>query len=140
MKVIVIVVSLFLLQLSLLSCRNKKNSNSIEISYHERLLNDSMESSRLLAKVINNGDFESYNKVSNAYLLADKVDELYYYALLMANKHKCPEAFYHLFLIMTDQASINEVELYSNDERTKNMALYYLLKSRELGYEGAQTL
>ena len=136
-RIIVIVVLLFGLQ-SILSCRNNKNSNSIEIGSHERLLNDAKESSRLLAKAINDGDFASYSKISNAYLLAEKIDELYYYALLMANKHRCPEAYYHLFLIMNEEISINGVEIYSKDERTKNMSLYYLLKSRELGYEGAQ--
>lgn len=137
-KIITIFVLLFSFQQSLLSCRNKKNSNSIEIGYHERLLNDTKESSRLLAKAINEGDLDSYNKISNAYLLAERTDDLYYYALLMANKHKCAEAYYHLFLIMNEEISINGVELHSKDERTKNMSLYYLLKSKELGYEGAQ--
>ncbi|MNT70484.1 hypothetical protein D3C72_2088800 [compost metagenome] len=80
----------------------------------------------------------AYANISNAYLMHTKIYELYYYSLIMANKYKCPQAYYHLFIIMNDKVSIDGLTLYSNDETTKNMSLYYLLRAKELGYTQAQ--
>lgn len=39
---------------------------------------------------------------------------------------------------MNDKVSIDGLSLYSDDEVTKNMSLYYQLKSKKLGFKQAQ--
>ena len=117
----------------ILSCNNVSNKNDrIEKSSY---IKSEIEHNKLLALAINKGDFKAYNKVSNDFLLEERGTEIYYYSLIMANKYKCPEAYYHLFAILNDNVLINNTKQYSSDETTKNMALYYLLKSYELGYD-----
>ena len=99
---------------------------------------DSVISRILFQKAINQGDFNAYNKIANNYLLKDKYADIYYYSLIMANKYQCPEAYYHLFVIMNDRATLNGINLFSEDYSTKSMSLFYLLKSKELGFEKAQ--
>ncbi|NQX41260.1 hypothetical protein SAMN05421820_107203 [Pedobacter steynii] len=128
-----------LVSMLLLSCKNEKKEQFIaEIPHHTKLISNKEETLKLWKKAIHEGDFKAYGEISNAYLLHSQMYELYYYALIMANKYKCPQAYYHLFMIMNDQVTIDGLSLYSNDEATKNMALYYLLKSKELGYTQAQ--
>lgn len=136
----VLLLILCVLQQSLFSCKehNTAKNNTIATPQYEVLLNNTKQKQQLLVSAINDGDFKAYNEIANAYLLAEKIDELYYYSLLMANKHKCPEAFYHLFVIMNEKVTIGGVKLYSTDEVTINTSLYYLVKSKELGYERAQ--
>jgi len=128
-----------LVSILLLSCKNKRKEQFIaEIPYHTKLMSNKEETVKLWKKAIYEGDFKAYAIISNAYLMHTQIYELYYYSLIMANKYKCPQAYYHLFIIMDDQVTIDGLSLYSNDETTKNMALYYLLKSKELGYTQAQ--
>lgn len=131
--------SLILVLISLISCKNEgKKQNTPEVPYHTKLVSNKEETLKLWGKAIKEGNFKAYNEISNAYLLNSQMYELYYYSLIMANKYKCPEAYYHLFVIMNDKVSIDGLSLYSDDETTKNMSLYYLLKSKELGYKQAQ--
>jgi hypothetical protein len=121
------------------SCKNEKKKQFVaEIPYHTKLISNKEETFKLWKKAIDDGDFEAYNEISNAYLLESQIYELYYFSLIMANKYKCPEAYYHLFIVMDHRGTINGLNLYSNDETTKNMSLYYLLRSKELGYTRAQ--
>ncbi|MCW8309703.1 hypothetical protein K7A41_00515 [Sphingobacterium sp. InxBP1] len=87
---------------------------------------------------INDGDFTAYNKISNYYLQRLKNYELYYYALIMANKHQCPEAYEQLYFILTSPAIVDGVNMVSNDSLTRNQAMFYLLKAYELGSKDAQ--
>ncbi len=54
----------------------------------------------LWRRAINAGDFKAYNEVSNNYLLILKIPELYYYALLMANRQECPKNEVDDFLLV----------------------------------------
>jgi hypothetical protein len=122
------------------SCKNegKKKQFIPEIPAHVTLISDKKETVKLWKKAIDNGDFKAYNQVSNAYLLSDYPYELYYYSFIMANKFNCPEAYFHLYIIMSEKSSFDGLVLYSDDKRTKGMALYYLLKSWELGFVNAE--
>lgn len=118
----------------LFSC-GKEKVNKVNTEIHSKISVSYIN--KLLIKSINDGDFKAYNEVSSYYILEDKIPDFYFYALIMANKHECPEAYYHLYTFLTNEILINDINLYSSDERTKHLAIYYLLKSYELGYKEA---
>jgi hypothetical protein len=93
----------------------------------------------LIDSAIIHGDSMSYNKVASYYMLEDRGQEFFYYAFLMANKHSSREAAYHVFDIIVNSGSLDAKEvLQKMDKRTSNMALYYLLRSHEMGYNSAR--
>ncbi|MND92090.1 hypothetical protein D3C80_842340 [compost metagenome] len=71
------------------------------------------------------------------YQLVLKDPELYYYALLMANKHQCPEAYMNLYDMLTWEGTIDGIELAGKDSISRNQALFYLLRAYELGENSA---
>lgn len=91
----------------------------------------------LWRRAINAGDFKAYNKVSNNYLLILKIPELFYYAQLMANRQECPEAYLHLYILLTSEGTMNGIELAGKDSISRNQSLFYLLRAYELGEESA---
>ena len=91
----------------------------------------------LWRRAINAGDFKAYNEVSNNYWLLLKIPELYYYAQLMANRHECPEAYLHLYDMLTWEGTIDGIELAGKDSVSRNQALFYLLRAYELGEDNA---
>lgn len=97
------------------------------------------ELNELLKKALNKGDKMAYNEFATHYLLNGSFTDLYYHSLLMANKYHNAEAYYHLYTMLTyhSKTIINGVNLYNSDFETTNMALYYLIKSYELGSEEA---
>ncbi|TKC60156.1 hypothetical protein FBD94_14675 [Pedobacter hiemivivus] len=128
-----------LMLILLVSCNNEKKRQFVpEIPTHTKLILNKEETIKLWKKAIDEGDFKAYANISNAYLMNTQIYELYYYSLIMTNKYNCPQAYYHLFTIMNDKVSIDGLKLYSNDEATRNMSLYYLLRAKELGYTQAQ--
>ncbi|UIR57319.1 hypothetical protein LZQ00_05755 [Sphingobacterium sp. SRCM116780] len=127
--------------LMVLSCHNtskSENTKLVDLPWKDQEL-PKEEVDSLWRKAINDGDFGAYNNISNNYLLRLKNYELYYYSLLMANKYQCPEAYEHLYFILTTGATVNGVNMISSDSITKNQAIFYLLKAHELGYEGAKS-
>ncbi|MNN23930.1 hypothetical protein D3C81_1373430 [compost metagenome] len=91
----------------------------------------------LWRRAINEGDFKAYHEVSMNYQLVLKDPELYYYALLMANKHQCPEAYMNLYDMLTWEGTIDGIELAGKDSISRNQALFYLLRAYELGENSA---
>lgn len=89
----------------------------------------------LWRRAINEGDFDAYHTIANSNMLLTP-DE-YYYTLLMANKHQCPEAYLNLYDILTWKGTIDGVEVAGKDSISWNQALFYLLKAHELGDENA---
>ncbi len=85
------------MQILLVSCNNEKKRQFVpEILTHTKLMLDKEETNKLWKKTIDEGDFKAYAYISNAYLMNTQIYELYYYSLIMANKYKCPQAYYHL--------------------------------------------
>lgn len=111
---------------------NPSNINQIQTGGNRRI-DDS-----LWREALNNGNFGAYNEISNDYLLKLKDVELYYYALIMANKYNCPEAYAHLYMILTRIPSYGGIEMVSKDSTTRSQAIFYLLKANELGYQNAK--
>jgi len=128
------------------SCNNKKEGKpskekkplATEQSADDKLLNNEKETARLWKAAIDSGDFDAYNKLATPYIMKERNLELYYYSLIMANKWHCPEAYYILSTILESPVPTKYMELLSNDKDTKNLALYYLFKAKELGFKNAQ--
>lgn len=135
-----------LLILIFLSCNNKKEEKQEkekeqiegEVPSFRKLVNNKKERTRLWEAAIDSGDFKAYNKIAISYLMAEREVDVYYYSLIMANKYHCPEAYYNMHLILTHHASTSDMTLLSNDKDTKNLALYYLFKAKELGFKQAK--
>jgi hypothetical protein len=65
--------------------------------------------------------------------------EFLYYAITMANKYNNAEAHYHVYAAFArSTAELPKKALELLDENSKNYALYYLIKSHELGYGSAK--
>ncbi|RKE52840.1 hypothetical protein [Sphingobacterium detergens] len=132
-KLLQLLVILF--YLVLMSCNQKSQVGIIDDPRDLELPQKVADS--LWRKAINEGDFKAYNEVSTNYWLVLKMPELYYYALLMANRHQCPEAYLNLYEMLIGEGTINGVEVNGKDSISRNQALFYLLKAYELGEEDA---
>lgn len=120
------------------SCQNN-NKEKVSIDPHpEEIELNKKEADSLWQKALNTGNFDAYEKISENYLDTYRFYELYYYALIMANKYQCPKAYEHLYYILNESITINGVKMKSSDEITNNMAIFYLLKSIELGNKDAE--
>ncbi len=131
------------------SCNNKKEKQQIRaeekqvngnVPFYKKLADDKQERTRLWKAAIDSGDCSAYSKVSFAYIMTYREVDLYYYSLIMANKYHCPDAYLTLFTILTHEADPGEIVILSDDQDTKNMALYYLFKAKELGSKEAEHL
>ena len=90
-------------------------------------------------KALNDGDMDAYDEISAYYSLNLKHDELFFFSFLMANKHNDPNAFFDLYTLLTIPLKTNGIEMFSMDEITQNFAMYFLLKSYELGKLNAKS-
>jgi TPR repeat protein len=79
----------------------------------------------------------AYNEVAAYYLLHHAHHEFYFYALAMANRHQCAEAYYHLGYFLKSKTIIDSIDLTKPNSITDSLATYYFLKAYELGYESA---
>jgi len=65
--------------------------------------------------------------------------DLLYYVLTMAYKNKYNRAYFHVFIIFTYLTPNGpKKELEQMDAKSRNFALYHLLKSYEMGYSDAK--
>jgi len=148
MKNVIALFTTILLILIFLSCNNKKvekqkkekEQSVIGVPYFKKLVNNEKERTRLWKAAIDSGDFRAYNKIAIAYLMSYRETDVYYYSLIMANKYHCPEAYYNMYIVLTHEASTGDMVLLSNDKDTKNLALYYLFRARELGFTDAKEI
>lgn len=118
-----------------ISCNQKRQEGTVDDPRDLELPRKVADS--LWCRAINEGDFKAYNNISNNYWLVLKMPELYYYALLMANRHECPEAYMDLYDMFSWEGTINGVKLAGKDSISRNQALFYLLKAYELGEKSA---
>ena len=86
----------------------------------------------LIDKALNENDKFAYSEVRSHFFSEERLQDFCYYAIKMANKYDYPDAYYDVFrtLTLTENVAIDSL-----DNKTKCLALYYLLKSRELGSE-----
>lgn len=101
---------------------------------------DQNKTNNLLKKSLKNGDCKSFQDVVVNKHLADDGYSIFYYSQIMANKYNCPIAYYFLAVDLdTDKGTfIGGITVWSDDEITRNMAIYNYLKAYELGYEPAK--
>lgn len=142
MKKIITILSASLIVLIFLSCNRKREKEQIkidkkqvagEVPFYKKLADNEKERTRLWKAAIDSGDCNAYGKVAFAYLMTYREVDLYYYSLIMANKYHCPDAYLFLYTILTHEANPGDMVILSDDPDTKNLALYYLFKAKELG-------
>jgi len=133
-------IMILLISCTLIFCTDKKEQKSVEIvkigvpEYVKTNNNDKLTDS-LVKLAIFKGDEKAYNELASNYILDANYEELLYYSTIMANKYNNPEANFHIFLVLSK--SNNGKAFEELDIRTKNLALFHLVKSNELGYESA---
>lgn len=81
------------------------------------------------------GDKNAFYSVEAYYEKRKEEDKILTFCVLMAHKHKYNFAYYMVYVILVHQG---DNDLNALDEQTQNLALYYLLKSHEMGYEQAK--
>lgn len=123
---------LLLILLVLSSCKSKPNKEIIETIPLYHPLGNKNKIDSLLDNVINKGDTSAYFEVSGAHFIEEANIDFLYYSTIMANKYNFHKAYYDTYQILTWRNP--SVPFDSLDEKTKNFALYYLVRSYELGY------
>lgn len=115
--------------ITMLSCKNDKRQISEVPYYKEKVKGKSL--SQDFIKAIKENDEKLYNSISIDATLAGNIKELLYYSLIMANKNNSAIAHYNIYFSLNSKIS-KDIEI---DNKTKNLSLYYLIKSYELGYK-----
>ena len=154
MKRVNTLLSVTLILLMFLSCNNKKEKEQVKMekeqvkkdkyagvinpSLYRDLANNEKARTRLWKAAIDSGDCNAYGKIATAYIMTHREVDTYYYSLIMANKYHCPEAYLTMYTILINEASTGDMVILSKDKDTKNLALYYLFRARELGSTQAQ--
>jgi len=115
------------------SCFNTENKDS----YYPTRINDTTYISKLIEKSVVEGDSLAFAEVSRYYILEEKSHDLFYVSLIMANKYDNPDAHFLLYWSIVhpiydiNRKVTDRLELLDN--RSRNTALYHLLKAKELG-------
>ncbi len=96
------------------------------------LIKDEKTLRSLIDKALNENDEFAYSEVRAHYFSEERLQDFCYYAIKMANKYDYPDAYYDVFvtLTLTENKPIDSLE-----NKTRCLALYYLLKAKELGSE-----
>jgi hypothetical protein len=84
--------------------------------------------------VIKNGNINAFNMVHMLYAEKLKDQDILYLSILMAHKYNYNYGYFSVYTTLVNQKDYGLKEL---DEQTQNMALYYLVRSYELGYKDA---
>ena len=124
-----------LIGLLLVTSCSKSNSREIVKSMNEP--NRPIEVLQDL--VLNKGDVDAYNELETAYLDYEHGSFLNF-AKEMADKYNYPPAYYDTYIQLlrpTDAPGVT-INLDSCDLKTKTLALKYLRKAAELGFQPAE--
>lgn len=121
------------------SCEMKQNKVEELAKKPTTPIDDKTKIYQLIDSAIIYGNEKAYNEVASYYLIENMGKDFFYYALTMANKYNNAEACFHVYDIIAHSTPKEPKEaLELMDLKTKNLALYYLLKSNELGFESAK--
>ena len=88
----------------------------------------------LISLIKTNGDTNAYNKVHVYYAERLRDQEILNLSIIMAHKFKYNYAYFTVYTTLVNQENNGLKDL---DSQTKNLALYYLFRSYELGYKDA---
>lgn len=124
-----------LLLLIVFSCSKRKESpkslnfsDSINSTTDDYRLENYVMADILIKKAIIEGDTSAYKNLSSFYIMKiHRKEDLYFYALLMAEKHHYSKAYWDLFYVLSGSELC-----FNKKEVLDKLAVYYLL----LAYEG----
>ncbi len=129
------------------SCNSTDNPK--EVSIPPKVILSTMDSSPVLIKNLNlkirqidslesvaleKGDKNAFYTVEAYYEMRKEEGKILTFCILMAHKHNYNFAYYMVYTVLVHQKDNN---LKGLDEQTQNFALYYLIRSYELGYKDA---
>lgn len=127
-KILVLIIYTFIF--IVFSCNRNKEIPMNNVS------NSEMELYRKLA--IEKGDTIAYKELE---LEINHSDGFLYVSLIMANKYNYPLAYYNVFHCLVKQSNKKEFEALGDlDEKTKKMALDYLIIGAERGDKQCQNI
>lgn len=101
----------------------------------KNLILDTKQIDSLENIALEKGDKNAFYSVEAYYEKRKEERKILTFCIMMAHKHKYNFAYYMVYVILVHQADNN---LNALDVQTQNMALYYLLKSHEMGYDQAK--
>jgi len=134
-----IIYSILVIFLYACNSKNQDSFNKKTLQKNDAITNGK-ETDSLLRKAINDGNIVCYKKAASIYFNENRYNELYFYAMLMANKHNYSRAYYDLYIIINRKGQkINDIQMYSDDDFTHKLSIYFLLKSYELGLKEARS-
>lgn len=120
------------------SCNSNQMTNDKNITEGISVI-EKDKLNEMISVALKNNDTLLYNKVSSYFLLNNMGEEFLLTALMMANKYNNAEACFHVFdIIAYSTPKEPKQALEVMDLKTKNLALYYLLKSNEMGFKSAK--
>ena len=100
---------------------------------------DVIDDKKYITELIGNierGDTIAYNEGFSGLRYTWPTHAFLIYSLKMANKYDYPKAYYDVYFLLS-QSNTGEY-LTDMDNKTRDLALYYLLKSYEKGYSYAE--
>ena len=131
---------LFYLSLTLVGCNSNKTEQQEIIDLINTPPSMPIDDKRLMETLIDSsikfGNKRAYDEVASNYLVANRGREFLYVSLIVANKYAYARAYFHIFLILSEFQTGDQFE--RKDTKTKNLAIYSLLKAYELGYDDAK--
>lgn len=118
----------------------KKDSSVIkdhdEVPSYVKIKENIKITDSLFNLAIKNGDEMAYNSVAQDFILNEDYKGLLYCSLIMANKYNNSQAHFDIYVILVE--SSENKSLKDLDKKTKNLAMYHLIKSVELGCKSAK--
>lgn len=130
---------LLLLAPSTISCNENKRSDikrekvkHVSITKSNILLD--AERVKQLKAAAFNGDTIAYNELSEAYADMGAYDDFLFVSMTVAHRYSFSQAMFDVYQCFSSAPLQVEKSDYAIDSVTKNLALFYLLKSYELGY------
>ena len=135
----------FLLLISLVACEMRKNATPPKkeeelVAFPYNPLSDKKLMYSLMDTALSTGNVQVYSRVAGYYILAGHEQDFFYCAFAMANKYHCALAYYHVFLILcVAESGYPDLTFKKMDKKSKDFALYNLLKSYELDPEFAKS-
>lgn len=118
MKIYKILILIVLVVLFISCNKNKGTFENKELKLEDK------EIFSLMKQAIDEYDLTAYNKATNIIFLKDRTFEFYYYILSMATKNNCPQAYYHLYVIMNDDVIVHHIKINEGNESMKNLSKY----------------
>ena len=89
----------------------------------------------LITEIRTKGDKQAFQKVYVYYAERTIDEEMLNLTFLMAHKYNYNYAYFLVYCIFVED---NNNKLQNLDKQSQNLALYYLSRANELGYEGAK--